>query len=382
MQYRSFPGLEWRPSALGFGAMRLPVIGSDQARVNLAEATRMIRYAIDNGLNYLDTAYFYHGGNSEKAVEQALRDGYRDRIKLATKFPAREVKSRADFDLAFERQLQRLQTEKIDFYLLHGLHRPVWERLRDMGIIPWLEDKVARGRLDYLGFSFHDDYEYFTTIVDAYDNWTFCQLHFNYMDVDYQAGRRGVEYAAGKGLGVIVMEPLRGGQLARRPPDEVASVWADAPVHRSPVEWALRWLWSYPEISIVLSGMNTMEQVVENIDIAARAGNSRLDSRELSLIDRVRQAYGGLSPIPCTGCRYCMPCPNGVEIPAIFRIYGEMAMYGDTGLAKWRYRGGPWGVKPENDAANCLDCGQCSEACPQHIPVADWLKKAHQELKS
>ena len=382
MQYRSFPGLEWKPSALGFGAMRLPVIDGDNSKVDVTEATRMIRYAIDNGVNYLDTAYFYHGGNAEQAVGQALEDGYRQKIKLATKFPAWEVKSSADFDAAFERQLNRLQTDKVDFYLLHGLHRPTWENLRDMGILPWLEGKVAEGKLEYLGFSFHDDYEYFTSIVDAYDNWTFCQVHFNYMDVDYQAGRRGVVYAADKGLGVIVMEPLRGGQLAMTPPEQVAKIWATTPVSRSPVDWALRWIWSYPEISLVLSGMSAMEQVVENVSVAQRAGNSRMNGDELDLIDRVREAYKGLCPVPCTGCRYCMPCPSGVEIPTIFRIYNEMSMYGDTRMAKARYNGQFWGVRPEQNGSNCTECGQCSDACPQHIDVPDWLKKVHQELKS
>jgi predicted aldo/keto reductase-like oxidoreductase len=362
--------------------MRLPVINGDQAQVNIPEATQIIRYAIDHGVNYLDTAYFYHGGNAEQAVGRALEGGYRQKIKLATKFPAREVTSRADFDGAFERQLARLQTDKIDFYLLHGLHRPVWDNLRDMGIIPWLESKVAEGRLEYVGFSFHDDYEYFTSIVDAYDNWTFCQVHFNYMDVDYQAGRRGIEYAAGKGLGVIIMEPLRGGQLARKPPEEVARVWESAHVKRSPVEWALRWIWSYPEVSMILSGMSTMEQVVENVAIAERAGNSRLNPQGLALIERVRQAYKDSCPVPCTGCRYCMPCESGVEIPTIFRIYNEMAMYKDVRMAKLRYGGMFWGVQPEQNATNCIECGKCSEACPQHIQISDWLKKVHRELTS
>jgi uncharacterized protein len=382
MQYRKFANLEWKPSALGFGAMRLPVIDGNQARVDIPEATRMIRYAIDHGVNYLDTAYFYHGGNAEQAVAQALKGGYREKIKLATKFPAREVNSKTDFDGAFERQLDRLQTDKIDFYLLHGLHRPVWDNLRDMGILRWLEGKVSQGRLEHLGFSFHDDLEYFKSIVDAYDNWTFCQVHFNYMDVDYQAGRRGIEYAAGKNLGVIVMEPLRGGQLAQKPPEEVARVWESARVRRSPVDWALHWVWSYPEISLVLSGMSTMEQVIENVAIAERAGNSRLNRPELALVDRARQAYQDLRPVPCTGCRYCMPCPSGVEIPTIFRIYNEMAMYKDTRMAKLRYGGMFWGVTPQQNGANCVECSKCLETCPQHIAISDWLKKIHQELTS
>ena len=379
MQYRTFPNLEWKPSALGFGAMRLPVIGAYQGDVDMPEAVRMIRYAIDSGVNYLDTAYFYHSGNSEVAVGQALQDGYRDRTKLATKFPIRYVKSSADFDRVFDEQLARLQTDRVDFYLLHGLNRRNWPLQRDMGVLRWMEQKVHEGRLGRLGFSFHDDYDMFKEIIDSYDNWSFCQLHHNYMDVDYQAGRRGVEYAASKGLGIIIMEPLRGGQLAKTPPTPVAKVWANASERRSPVEWALRWLWNYPEISLVLSGMSAMEQVVENVAIAARAGSSKLTEGQLALIDRARQAYKDLCPIPCTGCRYCMPCPSGVEIPSVFRIYNEAVMYNDLRAGRMRYKG-PFGLKDEQDARNCVECGECLEKCPQNVPVIGWLKKAHADL--
>jgi uncharacterized protein len=382
MQYRSFPNLSWKPSALGFGGMRLPVINGDQSKVNIPEATRIIRYAIDRGVNYLDTAYFYHGGFAEQAVGEALKEGYRQKIKLATKFPARYVRSSADFDKCFKEQLERLNTEKIDFYLLHGLNKKGWERLRDMGVLPWMEKMAARGYLDYLGFSFHDDFPVFKEIVDAYDNWTFCQVQFNYMDIEYQAGLRGVEYAASKGLGVMVMEPLRGGQLAQKPPEPVARVWAEDPQKRAPVEWALSWIWNHPEITLVLSGMSSMEQVMENVYIAERVGNCRLSSDELALVDKVRLTYKGLTAVPCTGCRYCMPCPNNVEIPTIFRVYNELMMYNDVRLAKWRYNGGPWGIKKEQNAENCVTCGHCVETCPQHIAVPEFLKQAHEALKT
>jgi uncharacterized protein len=381
MQYRRFPKIDWQPSALGFGAMRLPVLDNNPARVDVPEATKMIRYAIDLGVNYLDTAYFYHGGNSETVVGEALQGGYRQKIKLATKFPAREVTSRDDFDAAFQRQLTRLQTDKVDFYLLHGLHREMWEKLQGLGILDWLEEQVARGRVSYLGFSFHDEYPVFEQIVKAYDNWTFCQIHYNYMDEEYQAGRRGLELAASRQIGVIVMEPLRGGQLARRPPEAVANVWKYAQVEHSPVEWAFRWIWNRPEVALLLSGMSTLAQVEENIDIASRAGNGHLNPYEMELIQRVKQAYQGLCPIPCTACRYCMPCPNGVEIPTIFRIYSDSIMYEDSRLASMVYNGGAWGLAERQTAVSCTACGKCAEACPQHIAIPDWLQKVHAALK-
>jgi uncharacterized protein len=380
MQYRSFPKINWQPSALGFGAMRLPILNNDQSQVNMPEAIKMIRYAIDQGVNYLDTAYFYHGGNSEVAVGLALQGDYRQKIKLATKFPAREVNSREDFDAAFERQLARLKTDHIDFYLLHGLHRAMWDKLMAMGILEWLEEQVIKDRVSFLGFSFHDNFSLFKEIVDAYDKWVFCQIHYNYMDEDYQAGRRGLEYAAFKKLGVIVMEPLRGGQLARRPPEAVEAVWKHAQIQRSPVNWAFRWLWNQPEVSLLLSGMSTLAQVEENVELAASAGNSHLNQYELDLIGRVKEAYKGTCPVPCTGCRYCMPCPNGVEIPQIFSIYAAGCMYNEVELARERYNGGFRGLNKEQNASQCVACGQCLEKCPQHIDIPTWLKKVHEEL--
>lgn len=376
MQYRKFGKLEWKVSALGFGAMRLPLTGTDPTNVDETESIRMIRYAIDHGVNYLDTAYFYHSGQSERVVGRALRDGYRDRMKLATKMPVRIVESATDFDRYFDEQLERLQTDRVDFYLLHGLNRQGWHKVRDLGVLRWVEDMMAKRRFDYVGFSFHDDYEVFKEIVDAYDNWTLCQVLYNYMDADNQAGRRGVEYAAGKELAVVVMEPLRGGLLSREPPKKVAKVWESSPKNRSRVEWAFQWVWNQPEISVALSGMSTMEQVVENVAAADRSGPGTLTADELVLIDKAREAYRDSNPIPCTDCKYCMPCPNGVDIPSIFQIYNEAIIYNDPRRGRGRYRG-PGGLREEQRADQCIECNECVEACPQKIPITDWLKKAH-----
>jgi len=378
MQYRKFGKLDWQVSALGFGAMRLPLTNRDPASVDEAESIRMIRYAIDHGVNYVDTAYPYHAGRSEPVVGLALKDGYRERMKLATKLPARLVTSASDFDRFLNEQLERLQTN-INFYLLHGLNRDSWAAVRDLGVLRWAEGAMANGRFAHLGFSFHDDFDVFKEIVDAYDNWTLSQIQYNYMDVEHQAGRRGLEYAASKGLAVVVMEPLRGGRLAKEPPEPVAKVWADAVQKRTPAERGLLWVWNQPEASLALSGMSTMEQVTENVAVADRSGPGTLAEDEIALFDRAREAYRGLSPIPCTGCGYCMPCPSGVDIPGIFEIYNEAIMYDDPRTGRFRYRG-PTGVKEEERADQCTECGDCMEACPQEIPVPEWLKKAHELL--
>ncbi len=376
MKYRKFGKLEWKVSVLGFGAMRLPLTDSDPANIDEPEANRMIRYAIDHGVNYLDTAYPYHSGQSERVVGRVLRDGYREKIKLATKLPARVVESAQDFDRFFNEQLERLQDKKIDFYLLHGLNSRSWRKVRDLGVLQWAEGKIANGYIDYLGFSFHDDYEAFKEIVDGYDNWTLSQVLYNYMDVDNQAGRRGVEYAADKGLAVVVMEPLRGGRLSKKPPEQVAKVWKSAPQNRSLAEWALLWVWNQPEVSVALSGMSTMEQVVENVTVADRCGPGTLTTDELVLIDRVREAYHGLNPIPCTNCGYCLPCPNGVAIPSILQIYNEVMIHDDPRVGRFRY-GGPGGLREEQRADQCIECGECVDACPQEIPIPEWLQKSH-----
>jgi len=376
MQYRQFGKLDWKVSALGFGAMRLPVINNEQTNIDEPEAIRMIRYAIDHGVNYLDTAYPYHGGNSERIVGRALKEGYREKMKLATKLPVRMCESADDFDRFFNEQLERLDTDKIDFYLLHGLNGRSWPKVRDMGILRWAEEKMAAGKFDYLGYSFHDELSAFKEIVDAYD-WTFCQVQYNYMDIETQAGRKGVEYAANKGLAIVVMEPLRGGKLGKQP-EPVMKVWDSASQKRSPAEWALLWVLDQPEISVALSGMSTMEQVVENVQVASRSAPGMLTDEEIKIYDRVREAYEGLSPIPCTACGYCLPCPNGVEIPRNFQIYNDAMMYEDMRIGRFYYRGGR--LEDGQRADQCTECGECVEACPQEIDIPEWLKKIHAEL--
>ena len=378
MKYRRFGRLDWKGSALGFGAMRLPLAGKDPTDVDEAESIRMIRYAIDHGVNYVDSAYGYHGGRSEVVVGRALQDGYRERVRLATKLPAPIIESSKDFDRILNEQLGRLQTNKINNYLLHGMNRHYWPKLRDMDVVRWAEGAMSDGRIECLGFSFHDDFDVFKEIIDAYDNWTFCQIQYNYMDVDYQAGTKGLKYAADKGLGVVVMEPVRGGRLAR-PPEAVARVWASARTQRSPAEWALQWVWNQPEVSVVLSGMSAMQQVVENVASAERSGPGTLAADELAVIDRAREAYLSLSPVPCTGCEYCMPCPNGVAIPRIFELYNEATIYDDARTARFYYRGGG-GLKEDQRADQCIECGECMELCPQAIAIPDWLKKVHEML--
>ena len=373
MQYRTFEKLDWKPSALGFGAMRLPVIDNDPARIDEPQAIQMIRYAVDHGVNYIDTAYPYHGGHSEPFLALVLQNGYRKKVKLATKLPSWLIESPGDFDRYFTEQLERLQTDHIDFYLLHGLNKDYWTNLRQMGVLEWVESKMAKGHISHLGFSFHDSFDVFKEIVDAYDNWTFCQIQYNYMDVDYQAGKRGLKYAAEKGLGVVIMEPLRGGQLTKNPPQPVAKLWATAPRKRTPADWGLQWVWNQPEVSVVLSGMSTMQHVAENIASADRSGVGTLSKDELALIDRVRDAYCKLTPIPCTSCRYCMPCPNGVNIPRILEIYNDATMYNDNRAARIAYQ---W-VEEQQRADLCIECRQCEDLCPQDLPIAEWLKKAH-----
>ncbi len=377
MQYRRFGKLDWRVSALGFGAMRLPVIDNDPAQINEPEAIEMIRHAIDEGVNYVDTAYPYHGGASEPLVGRVLADGYREKVKLATKLPTWLIQSPDDFHRYLDEQLARLKTDHIDFFMIHALNKHRWPQMVDMKIYREAEKAISDGRISYYGFSFHDDVETFKTIVDGYDGWTFCQIQYNYMDTEHQAGTEGLKYAADRGLAVVVMEPVRGGQLASGPPEDVVKIWNEAPEKRSPVDWAFQWVWNQPEVSVVLSGMSTMDQVVENLASADRSGEGSLTEDDLSRIETVTQVYRELGPIPCTGCRYCMPCPHGVNIPGVFGIHNDATLYNDVNRPRMLYQ---IRLTEDERADKCEECGDCLELCPQEIEIPQWMKKAHDLL--
>ena len=369
MQYRKFGKLDWKPLALGFGFMRLPTIDGDAGRIDQEKATEMVRTAIDAGLNYIDTAYVYHNQTSETALGIALQDGYRDKVRIATKLPIWLVNESDDFDRMLDEELARLQTDHIDFYLMHSLNKSTWEKVQKLGLLEKAEAAVKDGRIRYIGFSFHDKVEVFKQIVDGYDNWTFCQIQYNYMDINHQAGTEGLRYAAEKGLAVVIMEPLRGGRLAADLP-AAKPIWAQAENQRTPADWALQWLWSQPEVSVVLSGMSTLEQVEQNLESANASRVGLLNKEELDLIGKVRETLSSLSPIGCTACEYCLPCPNGVNIPYLFHLYNRIAVFDDLEGTIITYK---TFVKEEERAENCIQCGECLSKCPQQLPISDWM---------
>jgi len=370
MKYRTFGRLSWKVSALGFGAMRLPVVGGNVARIDEAEAIRMIRYAIDHGVNYIDTAYPYHGGTSEVLVGKALRDGYREKIKLATKMPTWLIKSQSDMDKYFSEQLDRLQLEYVDFYLLQGLNAEGWNSLKKLAVMDWAERKISEGKIQHLGFSFHDEFPVFKEIIDSYSGWSFCQIQYNYLNVYNQAGTKGLKYAASKGLAVVVMEPLGGGRLAMKAPEKIQTLWQRSKVKKTPAEWALMWVWNHAEVSVVLSGMSSMQQVVENVESAGRSGPNCLSEHDLQLIAKIRRKYRELSFVGCTNCKYCIPCPEGVDIPSILSFYNEYFDRDRNGEVRTRYLRS---IAPKSRAERCGRCGKCEELCPQKLSVREVL---------
>jgi predicted aldo/keto reductase-like oxidoreductase len=382
MLYRKFGKTGIDVSTLGFGCMRLPLarpdatFHEDDAGIDETRAAELLHWAIDHGLNYVDTAYPYHGGNSEPFVGRALQGGYRKKIYLATKLPSWLIQSRSDMDRYLDEQLVRLQTDSIDCYLVHTITKTFWPNLLKHGVLEFLDAALSDGRIRFAGFSFHDELDLFKETVDAYD-WSFCQFQYNYLDENYQAGRAGLEYAAARGLGVVIMEPLRGGRLAVNIPSAVQQVWDGAPLRRSPAEWALRFLWDQPDVSVVLSGMNHMDQVTENVRIASEVQPNSLTAAERDLIDEAKKIYRERIKVNCTGCGYCMPCPSGVNIPGCFTLFNNAHILEDVPTHRIFYNAH---IGPAHAASNCVECGECEESCPQHIPIREVLKETHQLL--
>ena len=367
-------------SVLGFGCMRLPVIDGRRDRIDVPLATEMLHYAFDSGVNYVDTAYPYHGsslqspGTSESFVGDALAGGYRDRVLLATKLPPRVVQTRADMDTILNGQLERLRTDHIDCYLFHGLNQESWPKLLDLGALEFLDSALADGRIRYAGFSFHDEVALFKQILDAYD-WALCQFQYNYMDEHYQAGIEGLRYATARGLGIVVMEPLKGGLLAGRAPSDVQALWDRAAVRRAPADWGLRYVWNHPGVSTALSGMGSMDQVVANVAAAEGAVPGSLTADELDFIGQVREVYHARMAVNCTACGYCLPCPSGINIPAVLASLNNASSFGNPAAGKAEYQF-LVGFNLTARASECTRCGQCEETCPQHVPVADKLEEA------
>jgi predicted aldo/keto reductase-like oxidoreductase len=383
MQYRKIGRTGESASTLGFGCMRFPTTDGKAHRIDEKKATAMIRYAVDHGVDYFDTAYPYHKsdknpkGRSEPFLGKVLSDCPRDDIKIATKLPSWLIKSRGDMDTYLDDQLKRLRTGHIDFYLLHGLNTGFWENLTKNNVFDFLDGALADGRIRFAGFSFHDDLPLFKKIVDAYD-WSFCQIQYNYMDEENQAGTKGLRYAARKGLGVIVMEPLLGGFLGNKLPGDVREMITRGKPSRTPAELALRFIWDKPEVSIVLSGMTTMPQLKENIRIAEAAKEHGLTKGEKALIERVKRTLKSKSRVKCTGCKYCMPCPSGVDIPGCFEQLNHGAMYDDIPYARRVYA---WALKPDSRASKCTECGKCEDLCPQRIDIRGGLKEVVRTLE-
>ena len=370
MQYVPFGNTRREVSRLGFGMMRLPTLTKDGVEsVDRGEAIRMLRHAIDQGVNYVDTAYIYHNGESEIVTGLGLKDGYRARVLLTTKLPQWLVNQYEDMDRLLDEQLRKLDVSYLDFYLLHALDGAAFDKMKRLNYQKFLERAKGDGRIRHAGFSFHDDKAAFVRILDDYD-WDMAQIQFNYLDDEAQATYEGLLYAGGRGIPVVVMEPLRGGALAN-PPEDIKRMILDNPRGFSPAEWAFRYAADSPFVATILSGMSTMEQVQDNLRIFGRVRANGLNDSDKAFLAALKQRYLSRLKVGCTACNYCQPCPEGVQIPRIFEIYNEAYMLGQPASMKGKYQNL---INDGGDGSRCVACGQCEAACPQQLPIIDSLR--------
>jgi len=363
-------------SALGFGCMRFRRNGP---AIDMAEAEKEILAAIESGVNYFDTAYIYPG--SEAALGEILaKNGVREKVKIATKLPHYLIKSREGMEKLFNEQLKRLKTDYVDYYLMHMLtDTATWEKQIKLGVLDFLEEKKRSGAIRQIGFSYHGNSDMFCKLVDAYD-WDFCQIQYNYLDEHSQAGRRGLQYAHSKGLPVIIMEPLRGGKLVNRLPQDAVDAFAEHPISRTPAQWAFRWLWNQEEVTCVLSGMNSMEMLRENVQTASDAKIGEMGTEEEAMFQKVVAAINAKLKVGCTGCGYCMPCPKGVDIPGAFAAYNRMASEGKFAGLREHFMCSA-ARKDSTAASLCIGCGKCESHCPQGISIRQELKNVKKDLE-
>lgn len=370
MQCRTFGKTGLEVSALGFGTMRLPLL-EDGKTIDEKEAVAIIRHAIDEGVNYVDTAYPYHDGNSEIVLGKALQDGYRQKVYIADKSPMWLLEEESDFDKYLDEQLQKLGTDHIDFYLFHALNRERFEeKVKKFNLLDHAKAAKAAGKINHIGFSFHGDLDTFKEIVDYTDEWEFCQIQYNYINLEYQAGTEGLHYAADKGLAVVIMEPLLGGRLANLSAHVAPMFSSD----KTAVEHALDFLWNQKEVSLLLSGMSSRQQVEDNLVYASRSSVGMLNEEQLAVYGKVKEVYDKTSMVECTGCAYCMPCPFGLNIPELFKAYNMYGLKSEHGMRKLY---DPLEVK----ADACRSCHKCEKVCPQGIKISENMKKIAELMK-